>query len=117
MALKENEALELLKFLNLSDAETVEEAKEKFTAAWIKSEELSSKIIRRLRTLSVEHQRKQRKPTKHRRQNGRAEHQGMVLRLLSKSGRRNTQPLKRSRQNLTERGRMLSLNSTSTRRR
>jgi hypothetical protein len=46
MALKENEAQELLKFLNLSEAETIDEAKEKFSAAWIKSEELSSKIGR-----------------------------------------------------------------------
>lgn len=44
--MKEAEALELMKFLNLENAETVEEAKEKFTAQWIKQEELSSKIGR-----------------------------------------------------------------------
>ena len=44
--MKEAEALELVKFLNLENAESIEEAKEKFTAQWIKSEELSSKIGR-----------------------------------------------------------------------
>jgi hypothetical protein len=44
--MKEAEALELVKFLNLENAESIEEAKEKFSAQWIKSEELSSKIGR-----------------------------------------------------------------------
>ena len=44
--MKENEALELVKFLNLESAESIEEAKEKFSAQWVKSEELSSKIGR-----------------------------------------------------------------------
>ena len=44
--MKEAEALELVKFLNLESAESIEEAKEKFTQQWIKSEELSSKIGR-----------------------------------------------------------------------
>jgi len=44
--MKEAEALELVKFLNLENAESIEEAKEKFTQQWIKSEELSSKIGR-----------------------------------------------------------------------
>ena len=44
--MKEAEALELVKFLNLESAESIEEAKEKFTQHWIKSEELSSKIGR-----------------------------------------------------------------------
>ena len=44
--MKEQEALELVKFLNLENAESVDEAKEKFSAQWVKSEELSSKIGR-----------------------------------------------------------------------
>jgi hypothetical protein len=44
--MKEAEALELVKFLNLESAESIEEAKEKFTQHWIKAEELSSKIGR-----------------------------------------------------------------------
>lgn len=42
--MKAEEALELMKFLNLHEAESVEEAKEKFQENWIESKEMSAKI-------------------------------------------------------------------------
>jgi hypothetical protein len=42
--MKQEEALELVKFLNLEEATDLEAAKEKFQENWIKQEEVSSKI-------------------------------------------------------------------------
>lgn len=50
--MKEAEAMELVKFLNLNEAESIEEAKEKFTATWSKSEEISAKIGRLTGTIA-----------------------------------------------------------------
>jgi hypothetical protein len=44
MAIKQEEALELIKFLNLEEAADLEAAKEKFQENWIKQEEVSGKI-------------------------------------------------------------------------
>ena len=42
--MKQEDALELVKFLNLEEATDLEAAKEKFQENWIKQEEFSSKI-------------------------------------------------------------------------
>jgi hypothetical protein len=44
MAIKQEEALELIKFLQLEEAADLEAAKEKFQENWIKQEEVSGKI-------------------------------------------------------------------------
>ena len=44
MAMKAEEALELVNFLNLSEAENLEEAKDKFQDQWVNSKELNDKI-------------------------------------------------------------------------
>jgi hypothetical protein len=44
MAIKPEEALELVNFLNLNEAENLEEAKEKFQENWVNSKELNDKI-------------------------------------------------------------------------
>ena len=46
MAITEQQAVEVLKFLNLESVESVEEAKEKFQQSWTKNEEVSGKIGR-----------------------------------------------------------------------
>ena len=46
MAISEQQAVEVLKFLNLESVESVEEAKEKFQQSWTKNEEVSGKIGR-----------------------------------------------------------------------
>lgn len=46
MAITEQQALEMLKFLNLESLESVEEAKEKFQQSWTKNDEVSGKIGR-----------------------------------------------------------------------
>jgi len=50
--MKAEEALELMKFLNLDQAENVEEAKEKFQENWIESKEVSAKIGKLTGTIS-----------------------------------------------------------------
>lgn len=50
--MKAEEALELMKFLNLDQAENVEEAKEKFQENWIESKEMSAKIGKLTGTIS-----------------------------------------------------------------
>ena len=42
--MKAEEAMELMKFLNLDQSESVEEAKEKFQETWIESKDMASKI-------------------------------------------------------------------------
>jgi predicted RNase H-like nuclease (RuvC/YqgF family) len=42
--MKPEEALELVNFLNLNEAESLEEAKEKFQESWVNSKELSDKL-------------------------------------------------------------------------
>jgi flagellar biosynthesis GTPase FlhF len=44
MAIKPEEALELVNFLNLNEVENLEEAKEKFQENWVNSKELNDKI-------------------------------------------------------------------------
>jgi len=44
MPLSEKEALEMLQFLNLNEAESLEQAKEKFESTYVESKELSGKI-------------------------------------------------------------------------
>jgi flagellar biosynthesis GTPase FlhF len=44
MAMKPEEAMELVNFLNLSEAESLEEAKDKFQDQWVNSKELNDKI-------------------------------------------------------------------------
>jgi len=44
MAIKPEEALELVNFLNLNETESLEEAKEKFQENWVNSKELNDKI-------------------------------------------------------------------------
>jgi hypothetical protein len=44
MAIKPEEAMEILSFLNLNEAESLEEAKEKFQENWVNSKELNEKI-------------------------------------------------------------------------
>jgi hypothetical protein len=46
MPIKPEEALELVKFLNLDEAESLDQAKEKFNTSYLKSEELNNKIGR-----------------------------------------------------------------------
>jgi hypothetical protein len=50
--MKAEEALELMKFLNLDQAENVEEAKEKFQENWIEAKEMSAKIGKLTGTIS-----------------------------------------------------------------
>ena len=44
MAIKPEEAMEILSFLNLNEVESLEEAKEKFQENWVNSKELNEKI-------------------------------------------------------------------------
>jgi flagellar biosynthesis GTPase FlhF len=44
MPIKPEEALEIVNFLNLNEAESLEEAKEKFQENWVNSKELSEKL-------------------------------------------------------------------------
>jgi len=46
MPLNEKEALELLQFLNLNEAENLEAAKEKFEQTYVESKELSGHLSR-----------------------------------------------------------------------
>ena len=44
MPIKPEEALEIVNFLNLNEAENLEEAKEKYQENWVNSNELSEKL-------------------------------------------------------------------------
>ena len=44
MPIKPEEAVEMLNFLNLNEAESLEEAKEKFQESWVNSKELNEKL-------------------------------------------------------------------------
>lgn len=44
MPINNEQAMELMKFLNLNELETIEDAKEKFSTAWVKADELNEKI-------------------------------------------------------------------------
>ena len=44
MPIKPEEALEIVNFLNLNEAESLEEAKEKFQENWVNSKELNEKL-------------------------------------------------------------------------
>ena len=44
MPINNEQAMELMKFLNLNEVENLEDAKEKFSTAWVKADELNEKL-------------------------------------------------------------------------